>query len=151
MYKKTLTHYIAKITIDVLFFLSIICVILIPFYSKNIFTLIGYPAPEYFTTLALVLFFSGLCCVYILMNLRQMYRSLLEGNPFVDKSVCHLRRISVACVIISVIYIIKSFFMFTFGSVIIALVFIIGCLFCLTLKDLFKQAINFKSENDLTI
>ena len=80
-----------------------------------------------------------------------MYRTLLEGNPFVDKNVCHFRKISVACTIISIIYIIKSFFMFTFGSVVIALVFIIGCLFCLTLKDLFKQAINFKAENDLTI
>jgi hypothetical protein len=34
---------------------------------------------------------------------------------------------------------------------VIVIMFIIASLFCLTIKDLFKQAINYKNENDLTI
>ena len=41
--------------------------------------------------------------------------------------------------------------LFTIAAIVIAAIFMVGCLFCLTLKDLFKQAINFKMENELTI
>lgn len=151
MYKKSITHYIAKIVIDVLFFLSIICVALVPVFSRWLFGWINYPDSSYLQAFTVILFLSGLCCVYILFNLKSMYRSLLSGNPFIDKNVCHLRKIAVSCTIISIIYIIKCFFMFTLATVVIAAVFMIGCLFCLTLKDLFKQAINYKAENELTI
>jgi len=80
-----------------------------------------------------------------------MYHSLREGNPFVDKNVRHLRKIAVACAVISLIYIVKCLFAFTFASLVISAVFAVGCMFCLTLKDLFKQAINYKTENELTI
>jgi len=151
MYKKSITHYIAKVVIDILFYLSIICELLVPVWTKRLFGWIGYPDYSYMMTFVAIIFASGLCCVYILFNLKQMYRSLLVGNPFVDKNVNYLRKMAVACSIIALIYIIKCFFMFTVATVVIAAVFMVGCLFCLTLKDLFKQAINYKTENELTI
>lgn len=151
MYKKGVVHYIAKIVIDVLFFLSIICVALVPVLSRWLFGWINYSNSSYLQAFTVVLFLSGLCCVYILFNLKSMYRSLLCGNPFIDKNVSHLRKIAVSCAIISLIYIVKCFFMFTLATIVIAAVFMVGCLLCLTLKDLFKQAINYKAENELTI
>ena len=151
MYKKSFTHYIAKIIIDILFYLCIICVVLVPIFAKKLFHWIDYSNSTYLNGFTSIVFLSGLCCAYILFNLKEMYRSLLIGNPFVDKNVKHFRKIAVACFIIALIYIIKCFFMFTFATVVIAAVFMIGCLFCLTLKDLFKQAINYKTENELTI
>ena len=80
-----------------------------------------------------------------------MFKSLLVGNPFTGKNVSHFRKMAIACVIIAVIYILKAIIMFTFATIVIATVFVVGTLFCLTLKDLFKQAINYKTENELTI
>lgn len=151
MYKKSFTHYAAKIIIDILFYVSILCSILVPFCSNRIFEWINYMNTTYIYSFASILFVSGILCSYILFNLKQMYSSLLVGNPFVDKNVSHLRKMAVACFLISVIYALKCLFMFTLATVIISGIFIIGCLFCLTLKDLFKQAINYKTENDLTI
>lgn len=151
MYKKSLTHYIAKILIDALFYLSIICVIMVPFCAKWLFSWINYYNPDYLFPFTAIIFVSGLICVYILFSLKQMYRSLLVGNPFVDNNVKHLRKMGVSCFIAALIYIAKCFFMFTLATVVIALIFTVGCLFCLTLKDLFKQAINYKTENELTI
>lgn len=151
MYKKSLTHYLAKIIIDILFYLSILCTILVPFLAKPLFMWIQYPDPAYITPFTVILFVSGLCCAYILFNLKQMYRSLLVGNPFVDKNVSHLRKMAVTCIVIALIYLIKCLFIFTLATLVIAAIFVIGCLFCLTLKDLFKQAINYKTENELTI
>ena len=56
-----------------------------------------------------------------------------------------------AAAVVCVIFTIQAILAFTVGSLTIALIFAIACLFCLTLKDLFKQAINYKAENDLTI
>lgn len=151
MYKKSLIHYISKIIIDVLFYASIVFVIFVPFTAKYVFYWINYPYKDYMLPFTIIIFLSGICCTYILYNLKKMYASLLVGNPFVNENVCHFRKMAVACMSIAVIYIIKCIFLFTLAAVIIAVCFIIGCLFCLTLKDLFKQAINYKAENDLTI
>ncbi len=151
MYKKSITHYITKTIIDIMFPLSIVCVILSPIFSKWLFGGISYRESMLLTVYEAIIFSSGLCCVYILYILKQMFKSLLSGNPFIDKNVCHLRRIAVSCFIIALIYVFKCFFLFTYATAIIIAIFIVGCLFCLTLKDLFKQAINYKSENDLTI
>ena len=151
MYQKSITHYLSKIIVDVLLLISLLCTFAVPFTAKYLFTWIGYLNPGYGIAFTVIVFVSGLCCSYILFNLRQMYSSLLVGNPFIDKNVSHFRKMSVSCIIISVIYIIKCFFMFTYATVGIAAVVAIGCLFCLTLKDLFKQAINYKTETELTI
>lgn len=151
MYKKSITHQISKVVIDILFYFSILCVVLVPVWGKDLFSWINYSNINYLIPFMVIIFLSGLCCVYILYNLKQMFRSLLVGNPFIDKNVKHLRKIAVTCSIIAMMYVIKCFFMFTFATLVIAIVFVVGCLFCLTLKDLFKQAINYKTEMELTI
>lgn len=148
MYKKSPVHYIAKIMVDIMFFSGIVCVAAVPFFAGYINSLLGYNM-QIFMPAILVL--SGTCAVYILFNLKQMYKSLLSGNPFVEKNVNYFRKMAVSCALIALIYLIKCIFIFTPATLIIAVIFIIGCLFCLTLKDLFKQAVNFKQENDLTI
>ncbi len=151
MYQKSITHYVAKIVIDVLFFLSVICTVAVPFVLHKVFQWIGYLEPNYGIAFTVIVFLSGLCCSYILFNLKQMYSSLLVGNPFTTKNINHFRKMAVACILVTMIYTAKCFFMFTYATVVIAVVFAIGCLFCLTLKDLFKQAVNYKTENELTI
>lgn len=151
MYQKSFSHYLAKMIVDFLFLGSIVCTIAVPFLSGYIFRWLGYLPYNYVVAFIVIVFLSGVCCCYILFNLKQMYTSLLVGNPFVDKNVSHFRKMAVTCIILSLIYLAKCFFMFTFATVVIAVVFAIGCLFCLTLKDLFKQAINYKTENELTI
>ena len=151
MYQKTITHYISKIAVDVLFYLSILCTLLVPFAAKYVLAWVGYVDASYINRLVPFLFLSGAGCVYILFNLKKMYSSLLDGNPFIDKNVSHLRNMAVACAVIALIYIVKCILMFTLAATVIVFVFLVGTLFCLTLKDLFKQAINYKTENELTI
>ena len=151
MYQKSLTHHLSKFVIDVLFYASILCVIAVPFFTKHLFLWIRYPDAGYLVPFTVILFLSGLGCVYILFQLKKMFRSLLVGNPFVDENVSHFRKIAVACALLSLLYLTKCFWMFTVVTLVITVIFAVGCLFCLTLKDLFKQAINYKTENDLTI
>jgi hypothetical protein len=94
---------------------------------------------------------SGLCTIYILFTLKRMYKTLLGANPFVWENVKNLRRIAVACALIALMFSVRVFFFFSVGTVLIVIIFSVGCLFCLTLKDLFKQAIAYKEENEWTV
>lgn len=150
MYKNSVTHYIAKTMVDIMFYGGILCVLAVPLLAKGIRDYFGY-GDEVLLPFMLILFSSGTLALYILFNLKRMFKTLLGGNPFVEKNVSCFRKMAVACALIALVYIAKCFYIFSIATVIIVMVFAIGSLFCLTLKDIFKQAVAFKQENDLTI
>ena len=152
MKNKSLVHYITKYLIDVMFFGGIaacFCVPLIVKWISGVYLLRNMNI--YTKQLTAALYISGICAVYILFNLKRMFKTLITGNPFVDKNVSCFRKMAAACAVVAATYLIKCILLFTPASAIIALVFAVGCLFCLTLKDLFKAAIEYKEENELTI
>ena len=99
----------------------------------------------------IALFLSGVCAVYIIWQLRKLFKTLLGGNPFVMDNVNCFRKMAVASFLIAVIFAVKSMISFTYGAAIIVIVFAVAMLFCLTLKDVFKQAVYYKEENDWTV
>ena len=149
MYNVTHTHKISKIATELLFYLNIIALVALPFLTKILFG--EGKSAQYVWGFEAILISSGICSAYILFNLKRMFATLVEGNPFTEKNVTRFRKMAVCCLIIALIYVIKCIFLFTYGTLIVVLVFVMGCLFCLTLKDLFKQAVNYKTENELTI
>lgn len=150
MYRNSFVHYVAKICVDILFIVGIICCAIVLF-SKSWLIKYFNLTSEMIVPMILVLITSGLACVYILWQLKIVFKTLIGGNPFVLENVTCLRKMAVASSIIAIIYLIKCLFWFTISTVVIVIIFVIACLFCLTLKDLFKQAVYYKDENDLTV
>ncbi|MDD2496267.1 MAG: hypothetical protein PHE29_13885, partial [Tissierellia bacterium] len=93
MYHKSVVHYITKVCIDILFYAGIVCCILIPFSSKWLFTYFNI-ANEKAVFMKSVLLISGISSVYILWQLKVIFRTLLEGNPFIYANVSCLRKIA---------------------------------------------------------
>lgn len=149
MQKNSINH-ITKVLVDVIFVVGILSVLAVPLLSRYIAYFYGYGS-EATVLFSIFLFVSGVFAVYIVFNLKQMFKTLLGGNPFVEKNMVCFRRMAVACFIISAIFVVKCFVLFTPGTVIVAAVFIVLGLFCLTLKNIFAQAIAYKQENDLTV
>jgi len=139
-----------KISIDILFIVAIICCILVPFSSSWLFRYFGI-VEEGALFVKAILMASGISCVYILWQLKVIFKTLLQGNPFIHANVSSLRKIAVACLVIAFIYFVKMIVMPTISTIIIIIIFVVACLLCLTLKDLFKQSIYYKDENDLTV
>jgi len=139
-----------KIGIDILFYIGIICCVLVPFSTS-------WLVRDFFITDRVVLFVkgilltSGISCVYILWQLKVIFRTLMQGNPFIHANVVCLRKIALSCMTIAIIYFVKLLVMPTISTIVIIAIFVIACLLCLTLKDLFKQSIYYKDENDLTV
>lgn len=150
MYQKSIVHYMTKICIDILFYVAILCCIMIPFSSAWLFRYFGIVEEAALFAKAILLA-SGISCTYILWQLKVIFKTLMEGNPFIHANVACLRKIAISCLVISIIYLIKMIVMPTISTIVIVVIFIVGCLLCLTLKDLFKQSIYYKDENDLTV
>ena len=139
---------ITGVLINILIFIGIVCILCIPLLLKV--TIPYYNGVIYYSYMAF-LFISGIFTIYILYNIRRMYKTLFLGNPFVKENIKYLNNISISCMFITLIYFIKCFVVLTFATIIIVIVFAVGSPFCLTLKDIFKQAIYYKEENDWTV
>jgi hypothetical protein len=98
-----------------------------------------------------LLYYSGIFCLWIVFEMNKIFKTLNRKNPFMMDNVVSLKKMSIAAFAIAVAYIIKIVFYNSFLTIIITMVFIIAGLFLIILAEVFKQAVEFKEENDLTI
>lgn len=141
---------VTKIVVDIFFYIGIVYVISVPFLRKILQMHYNYGS-FHLKFMTATLFISGISAVYILYNLKCMFKTLTGGNPFVRENIKCFTRMAVASAIIALIYIAKAFVLFSPATVTVICVFAITALFCLTLRDIFKQAIAYKEENDWTV
>lgn len=149
--QKSMVHYIAKGMVDVLFYGGILACCCVPWLTKWWMGIAAFRQPSSSLPFALILISSGLCAVYILYQLKKLFRTLLGGNPFVSENIICFRKMAVAAMLIAIIYVVKCVFWFSIASAIVAVVFLVASLFCLTVKDVFKQAVYYKEEHDFTV
>lgn len=149
MQKNSWVHYAAKCMVDIMLYTGIVCVAALMVLTVVLSCFKRLNGEE--IVFLLILTVSGALAVYILHVLKRMFRTLLSGNPFVSENVSCFRRIAVASAAIALVYLVKCVVLFSIETLVIAVIFAIACLFCLTLKDVFKQAVSYKEENDLTI
>lgn len=94
---------------------------------------------------------TGFFCLAILNEMRKIFKTLNRRNPFRMDNVRSLKRISACSFITAAAYVAKIIFYNSFLTVIMAMVFIIAGLFTIIMAEVFKQAVEVKEENDLTI
>jgi len=150
MYKNSFVHYLTKVLVDIMCYGGILCCAAMPFVMPALSNYFGY-SDAVVLPFTIIIVLSGLCAVYVLWQLKAIFKTLLAGNPFVDANIVCLRKCSVASFIIAIIYIVKTIFWFSIMTSVVVLIFSLLGLFCLTLKDVFKQAIAYKEENDWTV
>ena len=152
MVKNSFVHYLTKVLVDIMFYGGIVICLSLPVLVPRLLLFFGYRYPDEVELLfTVILGAAGICTIYILYQLKQMFKTLLGGDPFVSKNVSCFRKCGVASFLIALIFIIRLLFGFTIGSSVVVIIFGLLGLFCLTLKDLFKQAVAYKEENDWTV
>ena len=153
MVKNSFVHHLTKILIDIMFYGGILICLSLPFVMGSAMRTFGYAydARELRLLFTGILGSSGLCAVYILCQLKRIFKTLLGGDPFVGGNVSALRKCGAASFLISIIFIIRLGFSFTLASSIVVVIFALLGLFSFTLKDVFKQAVAYKEENDWTV
>lgn len=142
---------LTKIILDFMFFSGIAVTITMPLllklagnYYAKIFQVEYIPMVLIFTP-------ASLFGVMILGQLRKMMKTVKDENCFVWENVKSLERMAVYSFMISVLFLGKMFFVSSPATGVIIIVFFVAGLFSQVLSFVFRDAINYKEENDLTI
>lgn len=149
MQSNSLTKF-TKIVLDFMFYSGILVTLTIPIsfrFLGKIYPNIG----KYYIPMSILFMVSGGLALVIIFYLRQMFKTVLSQDCFVEENVKALKRMGIASFLISVVTLIRVLFVITPATLIIILVFFIAGLFSLVLAQVFAQAVAYKEENDFTI
>lgn len=148
--KKNLLVCFTKYLIDFMFFVGIIICGAVPWLFKlsgNYYRIFK----DYYLPYTIIFIIAGVFALIILWNLRKMFRSVIEENPFIQENVTSLKVMGVCAFTIAILMAIRLFFIITPAALILVLVFLVAGLFSLVLSQVFDRAVTYKLENDLTI
>lgn len=98
-----------------------------------------------------ILYIAGICSIVVLNELRKIFKTCYNDNPFIIQNVNSLKLISSMSFIITIIFASKIVVINSFFTMIVVFVFILATLFCYVLAELFESAVMYKAENELTI
>jgi len=150
METKRTIHYVTKILVDLMFYGGLVALVALPFVLPMLLRWIG-TSMQFRVAYTLILLSAGTCAIYIVYQLKRMFKTLLCGNPFVMENVSCLRKCAVASALIATIFAVRIVLWFTIASGIMVIVFALLSLFSIAIKDLFKQAVSYKEETDWTV
>ena len=139
-----------KLLLDFMFYCGIIVTATVPISFK----FLGKYYPNIgnnYLSMCIIFMLCGLAALWIIYYLRKMFRTVIAEDCFVEENVTALKRMGYASFIISIITVIRLFFVVTPATLMIILVFFIAGLFSFVLAQVFAQAVSYKQENDFTI
>lgn len=148
--KKNLLVCFTKCLIDFMFFAGLIICGAVPWLFKlagKYFSIFK----DYYLSYTIIFMIAGAFALIILWNLRKMFRSVIDENPFIRENVISLKVMGICAFTIAFLMAIRLFFIITPAAIILILVFLVAGLFSLVLSLVFDRAVTYKIENDLTI
>ncbi len=147
------TNFLSKFTkffLDFMFYCGILVTLTIPISFKYLGTC--YPnIQNNYIVMCIIFILCGLLALWIIYYLRRIFRTVIAEDCFVEENVTALKRMGISSFGISLVTLIRLFFVITPATLIIILVFFIAGLFSLVLAQVFAQAVSYKQENDFTI
>lgn len=142
---------LTKIVLDFMFFSGILVTVTMPLLLRIAGKYYAKVFLEKYIPLVLIFTSASLFGVMILEQLRRMMKTVIEENCFVWENVKSLESMAVYSLTISVLFLGKVFFLPSPATGVIIIVFFVAALFSQVLSFVFRDAINYKEENDLTI
>ena len=101
--------------------------------------------------LLVLLYVTGAFAIFIVYEIRRIFKSLDGNNPFIMENVKSLNKMGVYSFLISLCYTSKIIFFNSIATMIIVMIFVIAGFFSIILAEVFRQAVETKQENDLTV
>ena len=154
---KTLSRFL-RFALEFIFYTGLMATLAVPFIRKNNMTLLkhlfGFFNSVLFdnqavSTVFLVLF--GVSCLVIVRQLILIFKSVNEDKPFIYENAVRLNRIALCGFALFVLLLLKTILVFTPMSFLMTIALLIASFAALVFGGLFGMAVEYKSENDLTI
>ena len=143
---------LVKYTLDLMLLVVTMVLITLPITVKMYLeAYVSTAGDNYYWFLLVFLWVSGLLYMGIIYELRKMFKSLNQREPFRRENVVSLKKIAVLALWVSAIYAIKIVFYISLLTIVIGMAALSVGLFALIIGEVFRQAVEVKEENDLTI
>lgn len=143
---------LVKYTLDLMMLLVMLVLLTLPITVKMyIETYVSTVGENYYWFLLVFLWVSGLLYMGIVYELRKMFKSLNQREPFTRANVASFKRIAVLALWVAAIYAIKIVFYISLLTIVIGMAALSVGLCALIIGEVFRQAVEVKEENDLTI
>lgn len=139
-----------KIILDIMFYGGILVTLSLP-YTVYLFGKYLERYKEHYAELVVIYFILGILALFIIRELRKMFKTVLKDDCFVKENVLSLQKMSVYSFFIVMVSIIRTIVYLTPAMLVVILVFSIAGLFSRVLSMVFDRAIEYKQETDLTI
>jgi hypothetical protein len=123
----------------------------LPVLLRWCFENVVWTAGENYWFLLAFLFVTGVLGIDMAFELRRIFLRINVRDPFQRRNAVSLRRIAVSALLISAAYSVKIVFYISFLTIVVAVAFLLFGLAGLVFSELFRQAVEVKEENDLTI
>lgn len=147
--KRRLT-VLTKYFLDSMFYAGILATISLPFSIRWTGRyLSGFE--RYYWIMLVIYFILGISAIFLIHELRKIFRTVLAKNCFVTENVNSLRRMGNISFFIVVMSLLRCIVYFTIAMAVVIFVFIIAGLFSKVLAYVFEEAVRYKEENDMTI
>lgn len=146
-------NFLSKFTkffLDFMFYCGILVTITVPLSFKFLGSYYPNIGSNY-VAMCIIFMLCGFLSLWIIYYLRRIFQTVITEDCFVEENVTALKRMGAASFFISLVTLIRLFFVITPATLIIILVFFIAGLFSLVLAQVFAQAVSYKQENDFTI
>lgn len=140
-----------NLLLGIMFYSGIVVILGLPFILNLAGKYYSSLITEKFWPMLIVYVISGACGLIIVKQLWKMIRTVINQDCFVDNNVKSLNLMGKVSFIISILFVLKLFFLPTPATFVIILTFFIAGIFSHVLACVFKEAIRYKKENDLTI
>ena len=151
--KESTASKTLRIILYIIFVLGTAVTLTMPFMIKTYMRILydAYEVREgYKIFITIFLMVIGILGIFIIYELIIMLRTMTK-DPFIKRNVKSLNIIGATAFITAILFFIKCFFYVTIMTLLGGICLIILGLFAFTLANLFKKAVEYKEENDLTI
>lgn len=139
-----------KIFLDLMFYTGILTCLSLPWTMKFFGTY--FPLYQQFHIQMIIIFeAAGVAGLIIVKELRKIFKTVIDKNCFVDENVRSLKTMGISAFVIVTLMLSRLFFVLTPSILVLVLVFLLAGMFSFVLSQVFKVAINYKAENELTI
>ncbi|WZL72986.1 DUF2975 domain-containing protein [Clostridiaceae bacterium 35-E11] len=105
----------------------------------------------FFYFMLVFLYITGVFALWIVWEIKKFFRSINQNTPFIYENVDAFKKIGYCSFIIACCYIVKIITYPTILTIVITMIFMIAGCFGIVVAEVFRQAVDAKCENDLTI
>ncbi|HWQ59039.1 MAG TPA: hypothetical protein VN540_08455 [Clostridia bacterium] len=149
--KKNLLAAVAQALLYALAAFVLFCLVAIFVFQRAV----GYFQAYYGAGEGLVLFYgflvlAGLLALWVLFELMLVMQTV-SADPFVERNVGAFLRMGIAAEAAGALFLAKCFVFFTPMTAVCGIVMLLSGLFALVLAGVFRKAVEYKCENELTI